>query len=723
MTYRSSFSQHDVFEKCPRWWYFLKVKEVPVISDFCYANAGSCLHKTLEKYYNKELTDMEQLKEFFNSQWSKYKLEQSKIAEKKDEYWVMVLNGINLDEKFTSTELKIYYPDGLAYIDVVNSEEDKIGDWKSSTRREDNEESYKKQIQMYSWFYKRKFNRIPTESTVFYLKYNGSKGKMSFNFTEEDIKEIETWYNNILGEMNNIIETKKVPPKCESCHIFCPYEEICQKEEEFIKFDIHIFGNNLQLFSPINSLIHKALMKKFSYELKNAYFMKKNNPYARTTIEFWKPKKQLLPYGFLYGMKKTLQDYIDYKGIKGEINIIDHREFNQDIIDMPNEFKNGIKLRDYQIEAADKFLENKIGMLELGTGAGKTIIISEIVRRLGRKTLILVNRVDLLRQIKKVLEDTLGVEVGTISQGQSDIKTITIATIQTIYKNINIYSDYLKTVRVSIMDEAHNVNHLSYWRVSQHLTNTEYRLGTTGTPRRTDGNDMYLNAVNGYVVFKMNSEKLIEDGWLMKPKIIFIKDYMNKDIIKQMEEESKVGLINETDNYSSFYNKFIVENQERNNIVQKLINKHKGEKTLILVKLVKHGEYLSKMLGVFYLKGSTKKEIRKQTLDDFKNGKLNILIGTISIFAEGLDIPSLKYLINAAGQVSDIKTIQTLGRLLRKHEGKESCTYYDFIDESRFMRKASNSRQKAFKDENHNINYVKYNDFFLEANSQSLYNG
>ena len=715
MTYRSSFSQHDVFDKCKRWWYYLKVKEVPVISDFCYANAGSAVHKTLEKYYEKEITDMEAVKEFFNNQWNKYKLSESKIANKKDEYWIMILNGINLDEKFTSTELKIYYPDGLAYIDVVNSEEDKIGDWKSSTRREENEESYRKQILMYSWFYWRKFGRIPKESTVYYLKYNGSKCKMSFNFTEEDIKEIETWYNNILGEMNNIIETKKVPSKCEQCHMFCPYEDICIKEEDFVKFDIHIFGDTLQVFSPLNSMIHKALMKKFSYELKNAYFMKKSNPYARTTIEFWKPRKQLLPYGFLNGLKKTLQDYIDFKGIKGEINIIDHREFNKDVINMPNSFKNGIKLRDYQEDAVEAFLKNKLGILEVGTGGGKTEIAIETIRRLGVKTLFVVDKIELLKQTKERMEKALGIKVGQIGRGVYDIQQVTVATIQTLTKNIKEYADYLKSVRYAIFDETHKVAAKSYVKLGQYLPNTEYRLGISGTAFRDDGNDMMINSVVGYKLYDLSGKVLIEKGWLVKPVITFVKDYMTKEEIKDKEENIRVGLINETMNYNNSYKEFIVHNDKRNLIIQNLINKNNGKKILVLVKLIEHGELLEKAIdGSQYLHGSVNKKDRDEMFKQFTDGNLNIFISTISIFSEGIDVPSLDMVINAAANKGNVKTIQVLGRVLRKMEGKNNAHYIDFIDETKFFKLASYARKRALIKEGHEVE---------TTDSQSLYNG
>ena len=214
---------------------------------------------------------------------------------------------------------------------------------------------------------------------------------------------------------------------------------------------------------------------------------------------------------------------------------------------------------------------------------------------------------------------------------------------------------------------------------------------------------MYLNAVNGYICYSLNAEKLIEKGWLMKPQINFIKDFLTKEEVKEKEIELKTGLINETDNYMNIYKKFILEDKKRINIIKKLVEKNKDKKILILVKLVDHGKKLGELLDVPYLFGGTKKDERNKLMNEFKEGDLNILIGTLSIFSEGLDIPTLQILINASGQKSDIKSVQVLGRLLRKNEGKETCIYYDFVDRTRLLGNASRNRIKSFRDEGHEV--------------------
>jgi len=710
---RSSFSQHNIFNGCPRQWYLQYIKKIPAIQDMCYAHAGSVIHKCLEMYYEGKIKDMDKLKELFNTQWKNYKLGESKIKLKKDNYWLMIINGINLNKHITNTELKIYYPEVVGYIDAVDSDNDELTDWKSSTRSEINEHEYTQQLKLYAWLYHRKFNKIPKKCTVEYLKYSGSKGTLSITPTDKDVIEIEDWFYDTLKKMEAVKEKDELPPKCEgSCNFFCPYKNLCESDNtESLRYDLHIKGNNIFIQGSITNLLSKGLDNKFSYELKNAHFIKKANPHARTTIRFWNPNTRILPLGFMKGLVKTLTDYAKYKKKEIVIDLHDERTFDDTKVEMPDKFVNGRTLRDYQTDAVDKFLRDKIGILEIGTGGGKTEIAIECIRRLGMKTLFVVDKIELLKQTKKRIEDALGIEVGQLGGGKQEIKDITVATVQTITKNLNTYSLYLRSIRFAIFDETHKVAARSYFRIAQQLTGTEYRLGISGTAYRDDGNDMMINASVGEKLYDLSSKVLIENGWLMKPTIVFIKNYMTKEQIKQKELEQKTGLINEQPKYAEYYNGFIVNNKQRNNMIIKLINENKEKKLLILVKLVEHGKMLEELIpNSRYLYGETNKKERDKIFNNFVSGKLTVLISTISIFSEGIDIPSLDMVINASANKGDVKSIQVLGRVLRKMDGKKEAHYYDFFDDVRFFNIASLKRKRAFYREGHKVEVVDIND-------------
>lgn len=706
-TYRSSFSQHNVFSICPRTWYWSYILKIPTISDFTHANAGTCVHKILDRYYSGE-KDISVLKEDFEKRWKGFKLDQGALALKRDTYWGMILTGIQLNLPLTSCELKIFYPEVIAYLDGIGSNDDIIIDWKSSTRSEENEHEYRMQLRMYAWLYYRKFGRLPHKCSIYYLKYNGTKGELSFEFTMEDIQEAEKWFYDILEKMKYYIANPDKLPPFNRDYFFCPYKSSWDSEDSGnIKFTLHIYGNHIQLEGYIPELLEKGIKKKFSYELKNAHWIKRANPFARTVIQFWNTSNKTLPLGFKDGLLITLQHYAEHKKIGLDLNIIDHRVLDNTVISMPEKFINGVELRDYQKEAVDIFIRKKLGILELATGSGKTEIAIECIRRLGCKTLFIVDKKELQNQTKERIEKALGIEVGIIGQGESNIKDVTVATIQTLNKRANEFLQFLKNIKFAIFDETHKVAANSYVKISKHLVGTEYRLGLSGTAFRDDGNDMQITAVTGNIIHAIDSKTLIEKGWLVKPYINFVKNYMPEDLEEQWERELETGLINETKDYNKYYNRFIMNNEYRNSKIISIVSQNADKKVLILTKLIEHGEILNKLLpGSKHLYGGSNKKEREKMFNEFVHGEEKILISTIPIWSEGLDCRPLSVIINAGANAGSVKTIQMLGRILRTNEGKISAEYYDFYDVTKFFRLASLKRIKTLRQQGHQIDVV-----------------
>ena len=187
----TSFSQNNMFSKCSRHWYYKYIKKIPAIQDMSYAHAGTVVHKIMQNYYNWQDNSIEAMKKEFKVLWEKYKLHEGMLKNKFDEYWLMCVNGFNCKQKITSNELRIMYPDVVAYVDFVDTANDVIGDWKSSKRRVENEEEYTKQVKFYSYLYKLKFSRLPKKAIVYYLRYDGTKGTLEYIPTWEDMIEIE----------------------------------------------------------------------------------------------------------------------------------------------------------------------------------------------------------------------------------------------------------------------------------------------------------------------------------------------------------------------------------------------------------------------------------------------------------------------------------------------------------------------------------------------------
>jgi len=156
-----------------------------------------------------------------------------------------------------------------------------------------------------------------------------------------------------------------------------------------------------------------------------------------------------------------------------------------------------LELRPYQQEAVTRTREafrvgRKRPLLVLPTGAGKSVIVAEIIRLAvdkGSKVLWMVHRRNLVFQMRDVLEK-FGVDSGIIMAGEEpDLsKPVQLATVQTYSRRLEIDEQesnrFFINADLVITDEAHRSISKKYLSV---LKNYSRMIGVTATPCRSDG--------------------------------------------------------------------------------------------------------------------------------------------------------------------------------------------------------------------------------------------
>jgi hypothetical protein len=99
---------------------------------------------------------------------------------------------------------------------------------------------------------------------------------------------------------------------------------------------------------------------------------------------------------------------------------------------------NGPELRDYQKEiieiAKEKLDRGKGCILEMPTGSGKTLTFLKMLHEYGVPTLIIVHTAELMQQWYNVIAKTLEYNAGRYGNKRNEIKDITIAMVQSLYK-------------------------------------------------------------------------------------------------------------------------------------------------------------------------------------------------------------------------------------------------------------------------------------------------
>jgi len=368
----------------------------------------------------------------------------------------------------------------------------------------------------------------------------------------------------------------------------------------------------------------------------------------------------------------------------------------------------GIKLRDYQKEAIEQALCWERGVLELATGSGKTEIAIAITKLLGLKTLFIVHTQDLLRQTRERFEKRLDLKgkIGIIGEGKFEVDSdIVIATIQSLDRRLFEKNEkgnsilnkktgeemkkFLNTFDVMFQDETHHSSATTWYRMGMFMHNAYYRFGLSGTPLRRDVlSNMKVMAITGPSIYERKSIGLIKDGYLSNIKMEIIACptiYLGKD-------------------WQEIYDNGIVHSLERNSSICEIAIKHfkQGKKVMVLVRRIKHGEILEQMcvaafVPAIFLKGSDSADHRVAVKELFSEKNDFILIAS-TIFDEGVDIPEVNVLIIAAGGKSEVKTIQRVGRGLRKKK-VGGVLVYDFNDYSKFLNKHSINRIKVYQKE------------------------
>ena len=381
-------------------------------------------------------------------------------------------------------------------------------------------------------------------------------------------------------------------------------------------------------------------------------------------IELYKEKDEYiaLPRG-------CMDDLIDIiKNIGIQYEIIDKRPDFHHI-----DFVSHVELYEEQLEAVNALLEYNNGILVAPTGSGKTIIGIEIINRIKRPTLILVDQVKLIDQWKdrilsfaEISSNGCKIAPGVLYGAKKKLSGIVdIASIKSITDNLDIYDKY----EVIIGDEIHHVASQTYEDIIRKFK-ARYIYGLTATPKRSDHLEKIVFKSIGNIRYTLVNINSSFDK-ILKPKFTKFK---NKEEYKLM---SYTELCTE-----------LFRNDERNRlIVNDIIDEYNnGRSIIVLTERNEHIDILYELIkvkceNVYKIKGTDKTKEKKLFNEQMKQiGNKYIIISTGKYLGEGFDLPSLDTLFLTMPFKWDGKLSQALGRIGRKHERKENTLVYDYID-------------------------------------------
>ena len=440
----------------------------------------------------------------------------------------------------------------------------------------------------------------------------------------------------------------------------------------------------------------RSLSDHFTFEVPGAKFM----PAYRNRI--WDGKIRLysaqtgeLYVGLLSYLEKWLDDWDEPYEISEELK--DEKQLDRKTLDG---FIRQLKLqsrgkpispRDYQIDAVDFAIRKHRALLLSPTASGKSLIIYILVRyyklllkeQPNDKILILVPTTSLVEQMYSDFVD-YGWSESNMQRVYSGhdrevTKPVVISTWQSLYKMPKSYFDNFGLV---VGDEAHLFKAKSLTSILTKLDQCKYRFGLTGTLDGMQTHRLVLEGLFGSLNKVITTKKLIDEKTLADFKIkSLVLTYSEAEckLVKDMNYQEEMD--------------YIVTHDKRNNFIKDLTLNLKGN-TLVLFQYVeKHGNVLHQMISdstdrkVFYVYGGTDTKTREDIRAITEKEKDAIIVASYGTFSTGINIRNLHNIVFSSPSKSRVRTLQSIGRGLRKSESKDTATLFDIADDFSYKSK------------------------------------
>ncbi len=343
-----------------------------------------------------------------------------------------------------------------------------------------------------------------------------------------------------------------------------------------------------------------------------------------------------------------------------------------------------ITLRPYQQEAVDTALAAANGILVLPTGSGKSLVIADIVRRLPGKSIIFQPNKEILEQNYAKIQ-SFGFEDAKIfsaSLGKKEIGKATFATIGSVISKIDLFYD----VDTVIIDECHLVNakggqYLDFIAAIRPkkiigLTATPYRLHTSRFGSQIKMLTRTRPRVFKDIIYVTQTQELVEHGFLHQPGFVGIgAGNTNRAMLRPNSTGS-----NFTDDSVRKFLEYI-------NVTGHIIQSVKesldvgAQHILVFTESIADTDVVLHHLKQDGIKaesvsGETPKSERTQLLNDFKSGKVKVMVN-VGVLTTGFDFPELDCLVIGRPTMSLALWYQMVGRIVRPHPAKTSASVYD----------------------------------------------
>jgi superfamily II DNA or RNA helicase len=469
----------------------------------------------------------------------------------------------------------------------------------------------------------------------------------------------------------------------------------------------------LSLTKKIHNWYFHPLVKKKIWD-GSINFIDKRGPFWKIPIGLWSEVLEIgKEYGYEFhieGIEKLFLTDLKLEDFKAWVD-----EFFED---------SDIEPREYQIEAAWKIVKFRYSVSEIATSSGKTLIsfmIFAFLKSQGyiRKFLMIVPSTNLVIQGTEDFEDYGIDKIGSRIQqigGGSKMREgcdVVIGTFQSLVKKDKEYFEEFDAV---FIDEAHHTNSTSIKKIMANCMHTGWRFGLTGTlTKRGSADHLTIQQYLGPVLVEISPDFLFRNNYATPVAIkIVILDWLSSEYKDKLAELKSSSEKMEGNDLYNLERKLVISNKARLNYIVDFINKT-SKNSLVLFQSVKDEYGRNIWNGIretnstkeaFYVDGDTNEQLREEYKSRMETGENKVLIATYGTFSTGISINNLHNIFLVESYKSEVLIKQSLGRGMRKMEGKEKVNIIDFVDDfstvgyKNYLMKHSEARIAIYKNEN-----------------------
>ena len=339
------------------------------------------------------------------------------------------------------------------------------------------------------------------------------------------------------------------------------------------------------------------------------------------------------------------------------------------------------ELRHYQTEATEIFHaggseRGGSGVICLPCGAGKTVVGMCAMAKLQKHTIILCTNITAVRQwIREILDKTTLTEddIGEYTGAMKELRPVTVTTYQILtyrkkkggaFPHFEIFN--AMNWGLIIYDEVHLLP-APVFRMTAEIQ-ARRRLGLTATLVREDGREDDVFSLIGPKKYDVPWKTLERQGWIATAQCTELRVDMPQDLRLEYALSpirTKIRLA--------------AENPTKLDIVQRLVERHRGDRVLIIGQYLSQLHTISDQLGAPIITGKTRNAERERLFGAFRTGEVPLLIvSKVGNFA--IDLPDANVAIQVSGTFgSRQEEAQRLGRILRPKSSGSMARFYSIV--------------------------------------------